>query len=50
MTPENRNITYIIIGEYNELLTKLQLVKNADASKKYARMERELQDKAFQAE
>ncbi|MBU5213371.1 Na+/H+ antiporter [Heyndrickxia oleronia] len=50
MTSENRNITYIIIGEYNELLTKLQLVKNADASKKYARMERELQDMAFQAE
>ncbi|MFC4620024.1 Na+/H+ antiporter [Camelliibacillus cellulosilyticus] len=50
MTPENKAITYLVIGEYYEQLTTIDLLHNADASKKYEHVKRELKVKAFQAE
>ena len=50
VTPDNKTISYIVIGEYNELIKKLKLAKNVKSSKVMTRLERMLQDKAFQAE
>ncbi|MGE8206520.1 Na+/H+ antiporter [Heyndrickxia sp. NPDC080065] len=50
LTSHNKNITFLVIGEYNELLTNLKLHNNASAAKEYERLKRELQGKAFQAE
>lgn len=47
---EDKNLIYLVIGEYNELLTKLKLFNNAKAIKQFTQYERELQGKAFQAE
>lgn len=46
----NKHISYIIIGEYNKLITRINHVQNITTAKTFSRMERELQDKAFQAE
>ncbi|KHD84272.1 Na+/H+ antiporter [Heyndrickxia ginsengihumi] len=48
--PDYKHVAYLIIGEYYKLLTHLKLYKNEAASKQFVHMERELQDKAFQAE
>ncbi|MBB2479343.1 Na+/H+ antiporter [Bacillus sp. APMAM] len=50
MTPENRDIRYTVIGEYSQLILKLKRVKNKKDSMLDERYERELKDKAFQAE
>ncbi|MGV3466360.1 MAG: Na+/H+ antiporter [Heyndrickxia sp.] len=50
MTLENRDISYAVIGEYNQLIQKLKGVKNKNESRMDERFERELKDKAFQAE
>ncbi|CRK82220.1 Na+/H+ antiporter [Neobacillus massiliamazoniensis] len=48
MTSENENIYLVIIGEYTELILKFQRAKNGEDS--YTHMQRELREKAFQAE
>jgi CPA1 family monovalent cation:H+ antiporter len=48
MTAENENIYLVIIGEYTELILKFQRAKNGENS--YTHMQRELREKAFQAE
>jgi CPA1 family monovalent cation:H+ antiporter len=48
--PTNKHISFLIIGEYNRLITGIRHVKNSKASKVFDRLQRELQDKAFQAE
>lgn len=50
MTPENEGVNVLIIGEYNEMLMKFKLARNGADSKGYIRQQRELRDKAFQAE
>lgn len=50
LTPDKREISFLVIGEYNKLITKLKLEKNLKSSKEFTKLERELQDKAFQAE
>lgn len=50
MTPESRDIRYTVIGEYSQLILKLKREKNKKASMLDERYERELKDKAFQAE
>jgi hypothetical protein len=50
LTPANKNISYLVIGEYSKQITGLRQLKDAKASKAFTRLERELQDKAFQAE
>ncbi|GGA23564.1 Na+/H+ antiporter [Psychrobacillus lasiicapitis] len=50
MTPENEGINELIIGEYNEMILKFKLARKGADSSKYIREQRELRDKAFQAE
>ncbi|MED1204120.1 Na+/H+ antiporter [Heyndrickxia acidicola] len=50
ITPENKSITYLVIGDYNKLILKFKQKKNAEAFNQLAMYERELQFKAFQAE
>ena len=50
ITPQNKEISYIIIGEYNKLIMKFKSIKDVKEFENFARLERELQDKAFQAE
>lgn len=50
MTPENEEVYLLLIGEYNEMVMKFKLAKRGEESKGYAQMQRELRDKAFQAE
>jgi CPA1 family monovalent cation:H+ antiporter len=50
ITPANKHTSYLVIGEYNMLISGIKLVKNSKASKAFDRLQRELQDKAFQAE
>lgn len=50
LLPENRTISYLIIGDYTELITKFKLAKSGKSPKEFALLERGLQDKAFQAE
>jgi monovalent cation/hydrogen antiporter len=50
LTPSNKNITYLVIGEYSKQITGLKLLIDVKASKNFARLERDLQDKAFQTE
>lgn len=50
LTPENKGITYMVIGEYNDLITKIKSARNEEYSMTFAEMERELQEQAFQAE
>lgn len=48
MNAENEGINVLIIGEYNEMIMKFKLA--GKDSSNYIRLQRELQDKAFQAE
>lgn len=50
VTPQNKNTSYLIIGEYNELITNFKSARKGKGSKDFARMERDLHEKAFQAE
>lgn len=50
MTPENEGINVLIIGEYNEMIMKFKLARKGADSSRYIREQRELRDKAFQAE
>lgn len=50
LTPQNKEISFLIIGEYNKLITKLKSMKAVKESQDFAQLERELQDRAFQAE
>ncbi|MGG4472916.1 Na+/H+ antiporter [Heyndrickxia faecalis] len=50
MTEENREISFLVISEYRKFIRILSRPKNMEASLKYTQMERELQEKAFQAE
>lgn len=50
ITPENKDVSYIIIGEYNDLITKIKSGRDEDYSQAFTRLERELQEQAFQAE
>lgn len=48
--PTNKHVSYLVMGEYNRLITGIKRVKNSNLLKDFDRMQRELQDKAFQAE
>jgi len=50
ITPENKDISYIIIGEYNGLITKIKSTMDEEYSQAFTHLERELQEQAFQAE
>lgn len=50
MTSENESINVLIIGEYNDMIMKFKLARKGADSSKYIREQRELRDKAFQAE
>jgi Na+/H+ antiporter len=50
VAPENKEIAYLIIGEYIELIAKIKAGKNENYSRTLARQEGELKEKAFQAE
>lgn len=50
MTAENEGINVLIIGEYNEMIMKFKLARKGEDSSNYIRLQRELQDKAFQSE
>jgi hypothetical protein len=50
MTPEYETIYLDIIGEYNDLITKVRLAKKGTDSVEFIQTQRDLQIKAFQAE
>ncbi|GER71557.1 sodium, potassium, lithium and rubidium/H(+) antiporter [Weizmannia acidilactici] len=50
VTEENREISFLVISEYRKFIRNLNMPKNMEASLKFTRQERELQEKAFQAE
>jgi monovalent cation/hydrogen antiporter len=50
ITPENKDISYVIIGEYNDLITKIKSAMDAEYSQAFTQLERELQEQAYQAE
>lgn len=50
LNPQNKEISIQIIGEYNKQITRIQLLKDEKDAQDFARFERELQEKAFQAE
>jgi CPA1 family monovalent cation:H+ antiporter len=50
LTPENKEISYLIMGEYVDLITKIKSRKSENYSRVFAKLERELKEKAFQAE
>lgn len=50
ITPENKDVSYVIIGEYNDLITKIKSARDEEYSQEFTRLERELQEQAFQAE
>jgi CPA1 family monovalent cation:H+ antiporter len=50
ITPENKSISYLVIGDYNKLILKYKQKRNVAAFNKLALFERKLQFKAFQAE
>ncbi|WP_042454254.1 Na+/H+ antiporter [Neobacillus dielmonensis] len=50
MTPENESIYLGIIGEYNDMITKLKQAKTGEDHTQFNQAKRELQLKAFQAE
>lgn len=49
LTSQNKALSFLVIGEYNERLTKLKMLIAADG-REFSRLKRELQVKAFQAE
>lgn len=50
IVPTNKHLSYLVIGEYNKLITGIKLVKNTKGTKVFSRLKQELQDKAFQVE
>jgi Na+/H+ antiporter len=50
LTPMNKNSSYLVIGEYSKQITGLKLLKGVKVSKNFARLERDLQENAFQTE
>jgi CPA1 family monovalent cation:H+ antiporter len=50
LTPENKAISYQVIGEYNKIITKYKLAKKLKDPGDFAKLERDLRQKAFQAE
>ena len=50
MTPENEIVNVQLIGEYNNMIVKFKLANKLTDSGLYMSMQRELRDKAFQAE
>ncbi len=50
LTPKNKEISYLIIGEYIELITKIKWGKSENDSQAFVKLERKLKEKAFQAE
>lgn len=50
VTPVNKNISYLVIGEYSKQIKGLKLLKGVKVSKSFARLERDLQERAFQTE
>ncbi|WP_040205802.1 Na+/H+ antiporter [Neobacillus jeddahensis] len=50
MTIENESVYLSIIGEYNEIFMKFKVAKKSEDSLHYNRIQRELREKAFQAE
>jgi monovalent cation/hydrogen antiporter len=50
ITPENKSISCLVIGDYNKLTLKYKQKRNVTAFNKLALFERKLQFKAFQAE
>ncbi|MEK3952259.1 Na+/H+ antiporter [Psychrobacillus sp. FSL K6-1464] len=50
MTPENEVVHVQLIGEYNEMIVKFKLANKLTDSGHYISVQRELRDKAFQAE
>jgi Na+/H+ antiporter len=50
VTPENKEISYLVIGEYIDLITRIKSENSKNYSQAFAKFERELKEKAFQAE
>ncbi|WP_277585260.1 Na+/H+ antiporter [Psychrobacillus antarcticus] len=50
MTAENEIVNVKLIGEYNDMIVKFKLANNLTDSRHYMSVQRELRDKAFQAE
>jgi CPA1 family monovalent cation:H+ antiporter len=50
LTSENEEVSLLLIGEYNEMLTIFKLATKRSETKQHAQMKRDIQDKAFQAE
>lgn len=50
LTPENKEISYLIIGEYHELVARVMSGKKENFGKSQPGLEREMREKAFQAE
>jgi len=50
ITPQNDEISLLIISEYTEMITKFKIAKNLTDSNEFIKSEREIQSKAFQAE
>ena len=50
MTPENEVVNVQLIGEYNDMIVKFKLANKITDSSHYISVQRELRDKAFQAE
>lgn len=50
MTPENEIVNVQLIGEYNDMIVKFKLAHKLTDSGLYMSIQRELRDKAFQAE
>lgn len=50
LTPENKDISFLIIGEYNELIAKIKSMNDEHDSRVFDQTERAIQEKAFQSE
>jgi CPA1 family monovalent cation:H+ antiporter len=50
ITTENKEISYLIIGEYSRMISGIKSRKSEEYSRAFVRQERELKEKAFQAE
>ncbi|WP_075617740.1 Na+/H+ antiporter [Paenisporosarcina indica] len=50
LTKENEDVSLLVIGDYSKLISKMKRTKKITVSKVFTHVERELQNKAFQAE
>ena len=50
LTPQNKDISFKVIGEYNDLITKVKSARSEHFSQTFSQMERDIQGRAFQAE